>query len=83
MQSRFFDLTNAEQRELLEMIGTVKVELDAELKPDGYNIGMNCGAAAGQTVMRFHCHVTPRFEGDVDDPRRGVQHCIPVKGNYL
>jgi len=79
----FFDLSNAEQKELLELVGTVKEELDEEHKPDGYNIGMNCGSAAGQTVMRFHCHVIPRFEGDMDDPRGGIRHCIPARGNYL
>ncbi len=48
--------------------------------PDGYNIGINAGIAAGQTVMHLHVHVIPRFEGDVDNPRGGVRHCIPGKG---
>ncbi|MCH8517348.1 MAG: HIT family protein [Cyclobacteriaceae bacterium] len=51
-------------------------------KPDGYNIGMNCGAAAGQTVMHFHCHVIPRYSGDTPNPRGGIRHCIPGKGDY-
>ncbi|HTN83212.1 MAG TPA: HIT family protein, partial [Sorangium sp.] len=53
------------------------------LRPDGYNIGINAGEAAGQTVMHLHVHVIPRFRGDVDDPRGGVRHVIPGKGNYL
>lgn len=51
-------------------------------KPDGYNIGMNCGEAAGQTVMHFHCHVIPRYHGDTPNPRGGVRHCIPGRGDY-
>ena len=51
-------------------------------KPDGYNIGMNCGGAAGQTVMHFHCHVIPRYHGDTPNPRGGVRHCIPGRGDY-
>jgi len=51
-------------------------------KPDGYNIGLNCGEAAGQTVMHFHCHVIPRYRGDTPNPRGGVRHCIPGRGDY-
>ena len=79
----YFDLSPDEKQELLQLIEQVKAALESELSPDGYNIGMNCGAAAGQTVMRFHCHVIPRFNGDMDDPRGGVRLCIPSKGNYL
>jgi diadenosine tetraphosphate (Ap4A) HIT family hydrolase len=50
--------------------------------PDGYNIGMNCGPAAGQTIIHFHCHVIPRYHGDTPNPRGGIRHCIPGKGNY-
>ncbi len=51
-------------------------------KPDGFNIGINCGEAAGQTIMHFHCHVIPRYKGDTPNPRGGVRHCIPGKGGY-
>ncbi len=67
----------------LKLIGKLKKSLNAEYSPDGFNIGMNCGAAAVQTVMRFHCHVIPRYQGDVKDPRGGVRWCIPSRGNYL
>jgi len=51
--------------------------------PDGFNVGFNLGAAAGQTVFHFHLHVIPRYSGDVADPRGGVRHVIPSKANYL
>ena len=50
---------------------------------DGFNIGQNVGAAAGQTVMYPHVHMIPRRTGDCGDPRGGVRHVIPNKGNYL
>jgi len=78
----FFDLSPEEQGEMLQVVAEVKQTLDQELSPDGYNIGMNCGTAAGQTVMRFHCHVIPRFDGDVEDPQGGVRYCIPQRGTY-
>jgi diadenosine tetraphosphate (Ap4A) HIT family hydrolase len=49
---------------------------------DGFNIGINWGEAAGQTVMYPHVHLIPRFNGDMADPRGGVRHVIPAKGNY-
>ena len=51
-------------------------------KWDGFNIGQNCGEAAGQTVMYPHVHMIPRRNGDMEDPRGGVRHVIPTKGNY-
>lgn len=53
-----------------------------DIKPDGYNIGMNCGTAAGQTIMHFHCHVIPRYSGDTPNPRGGIRKCIPGMGDY-
>ena len=48
----------------------------------GYNVGINQGPAAGQTVMYAHVHMIPRRKGDMEDPRGGVRHVIPSKGNY-
>ncbi|WP_437952510.1 RHS repeat-associated core domain-containing protein [Sorangium sp. So ce296] len=79
----WFDATADERAAIFELVDTVKRQLDAELHPDGYNIGINAGEAAGQTVMHLHVHVIPRFRGDVDDPRGGVRHVIPGRGNYL
>ena len=78
----FFELSVAEQGSLLPMILIAKKLIEKEYQPDGYNIGMNCGEAAGQTVMHFHCHVIPRYKGDMEDPRGGVRHCIEGKGHY-
>jgi diadenosine tetraphosphate (Ap4A) HIT family hydrolase len=79
----WFDATRDEQLAILDLIAAVKHVLDVELAPAGYNVGFNAGAAAGQTVMHLHVHVIPRFEGDLDDPRGGVRHVIPHRGNYL
>lgn len=55
----------------------VEAETDDEKTPDGYNIGANCGGAAGQTVFHFHLHIIPRFTGDVVSPRGGVRNLKP------
>jgi superfamily II DNA or RNA helicase/diadenosine tetraphosphate (Ap4A) HIT family hydrolase len=78
----WFEATREEQRAILDLIEEVKRQLDSELHPDGYNVGFNHGEAAGQTVMHLHMHVIPRYTGDMDDPRGGVRHVIPWKGNY-
>jgi diadenosine tetraphosphate (Ap4A) HIT family hydrolase len=79
----YFSLTEAEKIELTLLIDSAKTIIETTHQPDGYNIGMNCGAAAGQTIFHFHCHVIPRYTGDMDDPRGGVRNCIPSKGNYM
>ena len=80
----WFDATREERLAILELVDEVKRQLDTrEPRPAGYNIGINVGPAAGQTVMHLHVHVIPRYEGDVDDPTGGVRHVIPGKGNYL
>ena len=64
---------------MLAMLPRVRALLDAELRPDGYNIGINDGSAAGQTVMHVHMHVIPRYRGDRPDPRGGIRWIIPEK----
>ncbi len=81
--AHWWDTTAEEQRALLDLVEVVKRRLDAEFAPDGYNVGFNNGIAAGQTVDHLHIHVIPRHDGDVDDPRGGIRHVIPGKGNYL
>lgn len=53
--------------------------LDRDRQPDGYNIGINCGEAAGQTVMHLHIHLIPRYLGDLENPRGGVRGVIPER----
>lgn len=80
----WFDATAEEQAAVMALVDELKRGLDALThRPDGYNIGINVGEAAGQTVMHLHVHVIPRYRGDVPDPRGGVRHVIPSKGNYL
>jgi diadenosine tetraphosphate (Ap4A) HIT family hydrolase len=69
-------------KEIISIIDEMKVYLDTSYKPDGYNIGANCGKAAGQTVMHLHFHIIPRYAGDMDDPRGGIRGCIPSKQKY-
>lgn len=78
----FFEATPAEQAALLSLVSQAKAGLAAELKPDGYNIGINDGPAAGQTVPHLHVHLIPRFKGDRPDPRGGVRWMFPEKADY-
>ena len=78
----FFDLTQEEKKALSDTIEIARQMIEKKHQPDGYNIGMNCGEAAGQTVMHFHCHVIPRFTGDMKNPRGGIRHCVEGKGYY-
>lgn len=82
LRTDFFELTKSEREDLLRTIDGVKAMLDLTCRPDGYNIGMNCGEVAGQTVMHFHCHVIPRYAGDMANPAGGVRHCVEGKGYY-
>ncbi|MBI3044451.1 MAG: HIT family protein [Betaproteobacteria bacterium] len=78
----FFGTTEEEQREMLKLLDEAKAILDREHKPDGYNIGINNGAAAGQTVMHLHIHLIPRYAGDAADARGGVRWIFPDKAAY-
>lgn len=78
----FFDTTIEERRALNDLLEECKKMLDREYSPDGYNIGVNCGTAAGQTIMHLHIHLIPRFRGDIDNPRGGVRGVIPDKRIY-
>ena len=68
--------------EVWELVGDVRRMLAARHEPAGFNIGLNEGEAAGQTVDHAHVHVIPRYEGDVDDPRGGVRWVIPERAVY-
>ncbi len=80
----FFDISenNSAIDELWKLVDECKKIVDKEFNPDGYNIGINCGEAAGQTVMHLHIHLIPRYKGDIENPRGGVRGVIPVKRIY-
>jgi diadenosine tetraphosphate (Ap4A) HIT family hydrolase len=78
----FFDLAAAERQDLLLLLDKAKVILDQEFKPNGYNIGINDGPAAGQTVPHLHIHLIPRYNKDLPDPRGGIRWVIPEKADY-
>lgn len=69
----FFEATVEEIAAINALVFRVKDILDAKYKPDGYNIGVNVGASAGQTVFHLHLHVIPRYQGDDPDPRGGIR----------
>ena len=78
----WFDATPDERAAMLEATDAVRAIIDQKHSPDGYNLGLNVGAAAGQTVDHLHLHVIPRYAGDVPDPRGGVRNIIPHKAHY-
>lgn len=78
----FFELMDRERGALLDLLEGEKRALDAEFHPDGYNIGINDGIVAGQTVPHLHIHLIPRYHGDRPDPRGGVRWIFPEKADY-
>jgi len=78
----FFETSPQERAGLLELLDQAQAAAGAEFHPDGFNIGINDGAAAGQTVPHLHIHLIPRFRGDQPDPRGGVRWVIPDKADY-
>jgi diadenosine tetraphosphate (Ap4A) HIT family hydrolase len=78
----FFDLSSLERGDILELLDRAKFVIDSEFKPQAYNIGVNDGASAGQTIPHLHVHLIPRFDADVLDPRGGVRFVIPSKAKY-
>jgi diadenosine tetraphosphate (Ap4A) HIT family hydrolase len=71
----FFELRPAEQAALLELLNAARRRVQEQHAPDGYNVGMNVGKAAGQSRMHVHVHLIPRYAGDVPDPRGGIR-CV-------
>ena len=80
--SNYFDLTIEEQNACFQLVNKVKDVLSKKFNPDGFNIGINIGEKAGQTVNHVHIHLIPRYEGDVETPRGGVRGVIPSKQSY-
>lgn len=78
----FFDTSDAERQALLALLDEARAAAIAEFAPASFNIGINDGPAAGQTVPHLHLHLIPRYEGDQADPRGGVRWVIPEKADY-
>jgi diadenosine tetraphosphate (Ap4A) HIT family hydrolase len=78
----FFDLTPEEVAACMDLIKEEKELIDQEFSPDGYNIGVNVGPAAGQSIFHVHIHIIPRYAGDVENPQGGVRHVIPKNAHY-
>jgi diadenosine tetraphosphate (Ap4A) HIT family hydrolase len=79
----YFDATQHEKQRLIQILDEAKHLLDEKHHPDGYNIGINVGEAAGQTVMHLHVHLIPRYRGDVSHHEGGVRGVIPSKQQYV
>ena len=78
----FFEVTDEERADLMSLLVEARTDLDRQFRPAGYNIGINDGAAAGQTVPHLHIHLIPRYAGDRADPRGGVRWVLPDKAAY-
>jgi diadenosine tetraphosphate (Ap4A) HIT family hydrolase len=71
----YFDMTTEEKVSIVALLDTSKEIIDRQFSPDGYNIGVNIGKAAGQSRMHVHVHLIPRYRGDVADPSGGIR-CV-------
>ncbi len=78
----FFDISADERTAMLALLDAVRDGLEQECRTDGFNIGINDGPAAGQTVPHLHLHLIPRYSGDRDDPRGGIRWIFPEKAKY-
>lgn len=76
------ELPDQDLHEIWTLVGQVRTLLKEKFKPAGFNIGLNEGKAAGQTVPHAHIHIIPRYDGDVPDPRGGVRWVVPAKAKY-
>ena len=77
-----WEMTAEEYMDAFDLVRQVKKVLEEMFAPQGFNVGVNCGETAGQSVFHAHIHVIPRYTGDVPNPRGGVRNIIPGKGNY-
>ena len=79
----YFEATAGEKLAIWQLLDEVKPIIDRKYGPDGYNVGVNIGSAAGQSIPHLHIHVIPRYAGDVENPQGGVRGVIPHKQKYV
>ena len=79
----YFEATAEEKAAIWELVDQVKPILDRKFSPDGYNVGVNIGSAAGQSIPHLHIHVIPRYAGDGENPQGGVRGVIPHRQKYV
>ena len=78
----WFDASEEERQALTAALENARDKILEQHRPDGFNIGVNSGEAAGQTIFHLHVHLIPRYKGDQEDPRGGVRRLIPTKARY-
>lgn len=78
----FFEISQQQRQDLFELVDLAKVDLDKQYNPASYNIGINDGEAAGQTIPHLHIHLIPRYHEEGKDPRGGVRWLVPEKADY-
>lgn len=78
----WFLLSEEEKLNLMSLLTCAQKELEIEFRPNGFNLGINDGQAAGQTIPHVHIHLIPRYKGDLEDPRGGIRNIIPAKAKY-
>lgn len=78
----YFGLSAEEKSAMDELLLKGKDHIIEAYSPDAFNIGVNCGEEAGQTIFHCHVHLIPRYQGDVEQPRGGVRGVIPAKQSY-
>jgi diadenosine tetraphosphate (Ap4A) HIT family hydrolase len=79
----YFQATEEEKAAIWQLVDEVKPIIDREFGPDGYNVGVNVGEAAGQSIPHLHIHLIPRYAGDVENPQGGVRGVIPHRQKYV
>jgi diadenosine tetraphosphate (Ap4A) HIT family hydrolase len=81
-EPNFFALRPEEIAAIWALVGQTRAQLESQSHPDGFNLGVNIGTAAGQTVGHAHLHLIPRYRSDVDNPRGGVRGVIAARQQY-
>lgn len=81
--AEYFQATAEEKAAIWALVDEMKAIIDEKYNPDGYNVGVNVGETAGQSVPHLHIHMIPRYKGDMEDPRGGVRGVIPHKQKYV